>query len=205
MDFCNAVRRLNQELARVNVPPRWACLLVEALNSLNDIVVKNLGPLARQKIPVRIHRVSGTAKLPTQANEGDAGWDCYADQDVEFYPGEVKLVSLGIIAEAPVGYHFKLCLRSSMGLKRGFSIPNAPGIIDSRYSGPTDVIKVILKAPETDRTINDGAFFPLKILRGDKICQLILEKNNDIEWIEQDRQDFASTESRGGFGSSGVR
>jgi len=144
------------------------------------------------KIPVRIHRISEASRLPTQANEGDAGWDVYASEDVFFEPGQIKLVPLGIIAEAPYGYHFKLCIRSSVAYKKSFTQPNSPGIIDHLYRGPNDEIKLMLKAPSHH----------IKVTVGDRIGQLILEKNNDIEWAVQKDADFAG-ESRGGFGSSG--
>lgn len=143
---------------------------------------------------VKIYRINKDIPLPSQANDGDAGWDVYSSEDVYFKPLEIKLVPLGIIAQAPKGYHFKLCIRSSIALKKGFVQPNCPGIIDSKYCGEKDEIKMILK--------NVDMFFPNSIKKGERIGQLILEKNNDIEWIEQEDANFAG-ESRGGFGSSG--
>lgn len=143
---------------------------------------------------VKIHRINKDNPLPTQANLGDAGYDCYASENVFFYPEEIKLIPLGIIAQAPEGYHFKLCLRSSLALKRGFILMNGVGIIDHKYCGPNDEIKAILRAPQNT--------YDLVIKKGERVCQLILEKNNDIEWDEQDEKDFVGN-SRGGFGSSG--
>jgi len=42
----------------------------------------------------------------------------------------------------------------------------------------------------------------LIIEEGERVAQLILEKNNEIEWDEQDVPNFVSS-SRGGFGSTG--
>jgi dUTP pyrophosphatase len=152
---------------------------------------------------VRIYRICKDNPLPSQANSGDAGWDCYAAEDVVFSPGQIKLVPLGIIAEAPEGYHFKLCIRSSMAFKRGFTVANAPGIIDHRYSGEKDQIQAILQAPSVQTGDKLGLQGSTDIIKkGERVAQLILEKNNDIEWDEQDVPNFRS-ESRGGFGSSG--
>jgi len=142
---------------------------------------------------VRIYRICKDNPLPNQANKGDAGYDVYASEDVIFESYETKLVPLGIIAEAPFGYHFKLCLRSSMALKKGFRIANSVGIIDFSFCGEKDEMKIMLE------NIRD---YGNSISKGDRVGQLILEKNNTIHWIEQDNRNFAG-KSRGGFGSSG--
>lgn len=153
---------------------------------------------------VRIHRLCKDNPLPTQGNTGDAGFDVYAAKDLEFAYDEIKLVPLGIIAEAPEGYHFKLCIRSSMAWKRGFTVSNAPGIIDHSYCGERDQIHVIMKAPSVDVSGKKGlSASNLRIQKGERVAQLILEKNNDVEWDEQDVPNFVGA-SRGGFGSTGV-
>ena len=147
----------------------------------------------------KIYRINKSNPLPEQANWLDAGYDVFASENVEFGLGETKLVPLGIIAEAPKGYHFKLFIRSSIPYKRGFCIANSVGIIDSEYCGPKDEIQIMLRAPYA------GTKFDLRehvITAGERIGQLILERNVGIEWDEQDSPDFAES-SRGGFGSSG--
>ena len=144
---------------------------------------------------VRIYRICKDNPLPTQSNSGDAGWDVYAAEDCNFSAKESKLVPLGIIAEAPKGYHFKLCLRSSMGWKKGFRLCNGVGIIDHEYSHEKDQIFL---AAEWTGVKGNG-----EIKKGDRVGQLILEKNNDIEWEEQSVPDFRDGKSRGGFGSTG--
>jgi dUTP pyrophosphatase len=142
---------------------------------------------------VKIYRTCKKNPLPVQAHPGDAGFDVFSAEDSIFDINEIKMFSIGIIAQAPVGYHFKLCLRSSMGANRGFVIPNGFGIIDSGYAGPSDEMKMILLWTGK----GEG-----KIKKGERVGQLILEKNNDIEWEEQEDRNF-SGENRGGFGSSG--
>ena len=152
----------------------------------------------------KIYRICKDNPLPTQANPDDAGWDVYASEDVEFSrPGQIKLVPLGIIVQAPKGYHFKLCIRSSVAHDKHFTQPNAPGVIDSKFAGPNDEIKIMLKSPDNQFGYSDYSR-PRIIKKGDRVGQLILEKNNDIEWDEQDDRDFAG-ENRGGFGSTGER
>lgn len=153
---------------------------------------------------VRIYRLCKDNPLPTQGNQGDAGWDCYAAEDVVFYPNEIRLVPLGIIAEAPEGFHFKLCIRSSMAWKKGFQLVNGVGIIDHQFAGQKDQIHALMKAPSEGTIGMKGLYMEdITIKKGDRIAQLILEKNNDIEWDEQDVPNFRET-SRGGFGSTGA-
>lgn len=141
---------------------------------------------------VRIYRICKDNPLPTQANPKDAGWDVYSSEDTVFKFGETKLVPLGIIAEAPEGFHFKLCLRSSMALKRGFRLSNGVGIVDHSYAGEKDEMKAILTSWNDEDVV---------IKKGERIGQLLLERNYDIEWVEQVDSKFRG-KSRGGFGSS---
>lgn len=151
---------------------------------------------------VRIYRICKENPLPSQGNPGDAGWDVYAADTIKFCPNQISLVPLGIIAEAPEGYHFKLCIRSSMAWKRGFLIVNSPGIIDHSFSGSKDQIHAVIKAPSEAVLLSKGLGVDnLVIAKGDRIAQLILEKNNNIEWVEQDDQNFVG-KNRGGFGST---
>lgn len=147
---------------------------------------------------VKIHRICKDNPLPTQANPGDAGYDVYAAEDVVFEePGYIRFVPLGIIAQAPKGYHFKLCIRSSMAVKRDFRLANSIGIIDNPFSGEKDEIKMIIQ-------FMGGPFGSKAVIKkGERVGQLILEKNNEIEWDEQEDRNFAQV-SRGGFGSSGI-
>lgn len=149
----------------------------------------------------RIHRLCKDNPLPTQGNAGDAGYDVYAAANVEFAYDEIKLVPLGIIAEAPEGFHFKLCIRSSAAFKRGFTLANSVGVVDHAFCGEKDQIQAIIKAPSisTHKILGGGN---MVISKGERVVQLILEKNNDIEWDEQDVPNFVA-ESRGGFGSTG--
>lgn len=164
---------------------------------------------------VKIYRLNKSLGLPYKANETDAGYDVMASEDVLFLPSEIKMVPLGIIAEAPEGYHFKLVLRSSMAYKRGFSLANSVGIIDHSFAGPNDEIKALIKAPPVEFYEKyNGILTPLdyngqvsnvlkfKISAGERVGQLLLEENIIIEWEEQMDRDF-NIQSRGGFGSSG--
>lgn len=165
---------------------RMIDILSGEIESLYSLVKPNI-------LKVKIYRENKNIPLPTKANNTDAGWDIYLPQNVFLKPGEWSLVDLGIICGAPEGYHFKLLLRSSAAVKRGLRQLNAVGVIDSLYCGPSDFWKIPIKN-DTDKE--------LKLKAGERIAQMLLEKNEDFILEEQQNKDFAG-KSRNGFGSTG--
>ncbi|HAR61828.1 MAG: dUTP diphosphatase [Candidatus Margulisiibacteriota bacterium] len=131
--------------------------------------------------------------LPGYMSEQAAGMDLYAaiDQPEMLLPGEIKAISTGISIEIPEGYEAQIRPRSGLALKKGISIPNAPGTIDSDYRGE---IKVIL--------INLGSE-PFEIGRGDRIAQMIVAPVVQVRWIKSEDLTVTSRAS-GGFGHTGV-
>jgi dUTP pyrophosphatase len=91
----------------------------------------------------------------------------------------------------PAGYEIQVRPRSGLALKRGVSIPNTPGTIDSDYRGE---LKVIL--------INHGEDDFL-IQRGDRIAQIVVAPVQRGNLVEVDNLDNTARGS-GGFGSTGV-
>ena len=145
---------------------------------------------------VRIYRINKDNPLPTQANSGDAGFDIYVSGDYIFEPGDKKIVKTGIIAEAPYGFHFKLCIRSSVAYKRGLRLVNSVGVIDNQFCGPEDEIGLLMELPPYAKE-------KVVLEAGERAGQLILERNEFIVWDEQEDRNFAG-KSRGGVGSSGL-
>lgn len=142
-----------------------------------------------------IYRINKEVPLPTKNKESDAGWDVYSPEDFKIPAGVPTVVKLGIIVRAPEGFHWKLVLRSSAAFKRGFRLINSVGIIDSSFAGPEDELGALLEYTGHNGDVGN-------ISKGERICQLLLEKNEDVEWVEENSRDFAGN-SRGGIGSSG--
>lgn len=130
--------------------------------------------------------------FPQRQTEGAAGYDLRAcvNEVLALKPQVPILVGTGIRLEIPVGYHGKICIRSSMG-KKGIIIPNAPGIIDSDYR---DEIKVILMNLTSEEIL---------IKPKERIAQFLLEKNNTINW-QMVNSLSATSRNLGGFGSTGA-
>ncbi len=130
--------------------------------------------------------------LPAYASTGSAGLDIKAwlTDAVEIKPMERLLISTGLYLALPQGYEAQIRPRSGMAIKKGITMVNAPGTIDSDYRGELK-IAIINLSTET-QTIEDG----------DRIAQMIIARHEQVEWRQV--SELAITErGQGGFGSSG--
>ena len=153
---------------------------------------------------IRIYRKHKDIPLPARQTAASAGLDVYAAERVELLPGRVALISTGLIIESPPGYFFKVHIRSGLAVKNGICLANDVGIIDEDYCGPADELKIALVRlydPSDPRREQ-----PFVIERGSRIAQIIFERNAlpQVEWEEMETPDF-SGQTRGGFGSTGLR
>ncbi|NBU38355.1 MAG: dUTP diphosphatase [Actinobacteria bacterium] len=96
----------------------------------------------------------------------------------------------GIAIAIPKGYAGFVLPRSGNALKHGLSAANSPGLIDSLYRGE---LKVIL--------LNTDPTRPYHVHRGDRIAQLVIQKVEEVRWVEVDELD--ANDRGGGFGHSG--
>lgn len=129
---------------------------------------------------------------PERAHRSDAGLDLYVPegQGVLVRPGAVYTIDLGIRVAIPDGYYGQLVLRSSAG-KKGLSIPNGVGVIDSGYRGNLKVFVVTLAEP-------------VLIAAGERICQLIISPQPPVE-VEAGTVNADTDRGQGAFGSTGAR
>jgi len=137
---------------------------------------------------IQVQKLSKTTRLPTKANESDAGWDLYASEDVIIEPSQTQTVGTDIAMAIPDGYVGLIWDRSGMATKRG--VHRFAGVIDSGYRGE---IKVCLWNSSQEHCI---------IKKGDRMAQILFQPVPPLPMIEV--QDINTT-SRGtkGFGSSG--
>lgn len=129
--------------------------------------------------------------IPTRAHPTDAGADLKSSEFYTMLPGEQHMYDTGVAIAIPEGFVGLVFNRSSQG-KRGITIPNSVGVIDSDYRGN---IKVLLR--------NDSdADYNVNIL--DRIAQLVLVPIV-IPVLEQYEGDNWNNTVRGtgGFGSTG--
>lgn len=140
---------------------------------------------------IAVQRLDPDLPLPQYAHAGDAGVDLYAREDtVLAAQGGRALMPTGIAIAIPLGYAGFVLPRSGLALHNGISVVNAPGLIDSHYRGE---LKVVL--------LNTDLTRPYHVHRGDRIAQLVIQKVEDVTWVEVNELD--ANNRGGGFGHSG--
>lgn len=128
---------------------------------------------------------------PTRTHDTDAGLDLYTPegQGCLVRPGAVYTIDLGVRVAIPDGYYGQLTLRSSAG-KKGLTIPNGIGVIDSGYRGN---IKLLIAALAE----------PVLITAGERVCQLSILPLPHVD-METGVVDDNTDRGMGGFGSTGT-
>ena len=130
--------------------------------------------------------------LPQYATELSAGVDlrCSIEEPLTLQPLERKLVPTGLYIELPKGFEAQIRPRSGLALKRGLTVLNTPGTIDSDYRGEIGVILINLSSEA--QTIEPG----------ERICQMVIARHEQVEFEEVEV--LSETErGAGGFGHSG--
>ena len=146
----------------------------------------NVADIKIMKLP---HAVE---QLPSYESEGAAGMDLCAaiDEDIILASRAWVKVPSGICIALPPNYEAQIRPRSGLAAKKGITILNAPGTIDSDYRGEVQVI-----------LINHGTE-AFTIQRGARIAQMIIMPITRAKW--QECEALAETpRGAGGFGSTG--
>lgn len=136
-------------------------------------------------------KLTDGAPLPKHAKEGDAGLDLTTREAVTVLPNSTKMVGTGVSVEIPAGYVGLVFPRSGLAGRRGVTLANCVGVIDSGYRGE-------IHAP----LHNLDAWSAEKIEAGERVCQLVIVPFETVQCVEVD--ELSDTErGGGGFGSTG--
>ena len=108
-------------------------------------------------------------------------------------------INFGISIKPPTGYYSLIIMRSSTFKKFGVILCNHIGLIDSDYSGPTDLIGAQIQC--TSRRASDSESYATFIPKGTRIAQLFIVPMVQFEFVPQ--LTHWGDSSRGGFGSTG--
>lgn len=141
---------------------------------------------------VKVKKITETAKLPTRGSVFSAGFDLYADNnvDITIHPHETRKIGTGLALEIPNGYYGAIFARSGLATKEGLRPANCVGICDSDYRG--EYIVAIHNDSNEDRIIEPK----------ERIAQLIIMQYPHITFEEVDELSDTSR-GEGGFGSTG--
>ena len=142
---------------------------------------------------VRFQRLSSNPDLPLPARATDqaAGYDVRsAEADFTLEPGEIRLVSTGLVMELPDGMECQVRPRSGLALRHGLTLPNSPGTIDPDYRGELRII------------MQNGGSQPVRIERSERIAQLVFQRFLTPSVVEVEQLE-ATARGEDGFGSTG--
>ena len=132
-------------------------------------------------------------EIPNYGKVGNSGMDvrAFITEPITLKPLERALIPTGIYLDIPEGYEIQVRPRSGLALKRGLTVLNTPGSVDSNYTGEIGVILVNLSNEEQI------------IEPGERIAQLVFAK---VEFMELEEIELITKETeRGGqgYGDSG--
>lgn len=132
--------------------------------------------------------------LPQYATIDSAGLDLRANisEPIVIKPLERKLIPTGLYISLPKGYEMQIRPRSGMAIKYGITCINTPGTIDSDYRGEIGV--GLINLSNESFTVNPG----------DRISQGVLNKVEQINWVEVSTLDETERAS-GGYGHTGIK
>jgi dUTP pyrophosphatase len=150
---------------------------------------------AHEKVLIEFKRVDSDPAwpIPSRGSEWASGLDLAAavEGEIVLAPGEIRLIPTGWAVAVPHGYEGQVRPRSGVAAKRGLTIINSPGTVDSDYRGAIFMAVVNLSGQSQ------------KVARGDRLAQLVIAR------VERPRvvlkEVLSETErGEGGFGSTGV-
>jgi dUTP pyrophosphatase len=132
--------------------------------------------------------------LPNYETINSSGLDlkAFIEKEIVLKPLDRALVPTGLYISIPSGFEAQVRPRSGLAIKHGLTVLNTPGTIDADYRGE---IKVILV------NLSNNEFI---IRSGERICQLVFSKVEQIEWKIVDLLD-ETDRGAGGFGHTGIK
>ena len=146
------------------------------------------------KVIVKVQKLTEGARLPVYGSSQAAGADlcaCLGNDTLVIDPHKWAMVPTGIAIALPVGFEAQVRPRSGLAARKGITVLNSPGTVDSDYRGEVRVILI------------NHSDEPFVIKDGDRIAQMVIARHESacFEVVES----LDETErGAGGFGSTGV-
>lgn len=130
--------------------------------------------------------------LPQYETLESAGMDLRAHlaESITLGPLERSLVPTGLFIELPMGFEAQIRPRSGLAAKRGLTMLNSPGTIDSDYRG--EIKCIVVNLSNEAQTIEPG----------ERIAQMVVARHERVEWQVAEAL-LDSARGAGGFGSTG--
>ena len=121
---------------------------------------------------LKVKRHSATAKLPTRATCGSAGYDLYAAYPTIIPANGNAMIASELSLSLPVGYYGRIAPRSGLSSKHSLDV--GAGVIDPDFTGKVFVLM-----------FNHG-HLDYAVSAGDRVAQLLLERyiTPEVEEVE---------------------
>ncbi len=143
-------------------------------------------------VKILVKKFDKNIKVPIYKTSGSSGMDlvAYIQSRITIKPGKIQIIPTGIAVAIPKNYEIQIRPRSGLASKKGISVLNTPGTIDSDYRGEIKIILINLSKKT----------FVVK--SGDRIAQMILcpvakGKFQEVNVLPK------TVRGKGGFGSTG--
>ena len=143
-------------------------------------------------VKILVKKLDKDIKLPVYKTSGSSGMDlvAYIKSKINIKPGKSAIIPTGIAVAIPRNYEIQIRPRSGLAAKKGISVLNTPGTVDSDYRGEIKIILINLSKK----------LFVVK--SGDRIAQMILcpiakGKLKEVKKLPR------TIRGKGGFGSTG--
>lgn len=133
-------------------------------------------------------------ELPKYETINSAGMDLRAniEEPIVLKPMERRLIPTGLYIALPQGFEAQIRPRSGLAFKKGITVLNSPGTIDSDYRGELMVLLINLSTEEF--IVNNG----------ERIAQMVIARHEVAKF--QVVEELDDTErGTGGWGHTGVR
>lgn len=143
---------------------------------------------------VKVQKTTDGARLPVYGSSQAAGADlcaCLGNESLVIEPHKWAMVPTGIAISLPVGFEAQVRPRSGLAARKGITVLNAPGTVDSDYRGEVKVI--LINHSDEPFTVKDG----------DRIAQMVIARHESASFEEVTSLD-ETERGAGGFGSTGV-
>ena len=115
-------------------------------------------------VKILVKKFDKNIKLPAYKTSGSSGMDLVAHtkSKINIKPSKIAIIPTGIAVAIPKNYEIQIRPRSGLAAKKGISVLNTPGTVDSDYRGEVKIILINLSKKS----------FVVK--SGDRVAQMIL-------------------------------
>lgn len=110
---------------------------------------------------------------------------------INLSPGERMLIPTGIVLDIPEGYSVRVHPRSGLAFKKGLTLTNCEGIVDSDYTQQLYI------------SVTNISQAPIRIEHEERIAQLEMVPQLTYNVETTDTKPEQKTNRNGGFGSTG--